>query len=147
MLEERGQVIADFERRKAYIRAEVMKAAADLGGKADVEEALLEEVTSLVEWPVVLTASFEQRFLEVPAEALVYTMKGDQKYFPVYDQTGKLMPNFVITSYSIHYTKLYEEYARPELGLSDLRLFPGETRLPGFWRGAPPATGRPGLSP
>ncbi len=98
VLEERGQVIADFERRKAYIKAEVMKAAAELGGQADVEEALLEEVTSLVEWPVVLTAAFEERFLAVPAEALVYTMKGDQKYFPVYDKAGQLMPNFIFVS-------------------------------------------------
>ena len=53
---------------------------------ADIEESLLEEVTSLVEYPNVLAAKFEERFLEVPAEALVYTMKGDQKYFPIYDK-------------------------------------------------------------
>ena len=57
-----------------------------------------EEVASLVEWPVVLTAKFEEKFLAVPAEALVYTMKGDQKYFPVYDAAGKLLPNFIFVA-------------------------------------------------
>lgn len=58
----------------------------------------MEEVASLVEWPVVLTAKFEEKFLAVPAEALVYTMKGDQKYFPVYDAAGKLLPNFIFVA-------------------------------------------------
>ena len=98
LLEERGMVIADFARRKAFIKAGAEQAAAELGGIADIDDALLEEVTSLVEWPVILTASFEDRFLAVPAEALVYTMKGDQKYFPVYDKAGKLMPNFIFVS-------------------------------------------------
>ena len=98
ILEERGMVIADFARRKAFIKAGAEQAAAELGGIADIDDALLEEVTSLVEWPVILTASFEDRFLAVPAEALVYTMKGDQKYFPVYDKAGKLMPNFIFVS-------------------------------------------------
>ena len=65
---------------------------------ADIEESLLEEVTSLVEYPNVLAAKFEERFLEVPAEALVYTMKGDQKYFPIYDKDGKLLPHFIFVS-------------------------------------------------
>lgn len=98
LLETRGKVIADFERRKALIKAGAEQAAATLGGVADLENSLLEEVTSLVEWPVVLTAAFEEKFLEVPAEALVYTMKGDQKYFPVYDAAGKLMPNFIFVT-------------------------------------------------
>lgn len=98
LLETRGKVIADFERRKGLIKAGAEQAAATLGGIADLEDSLLEEVTSLVEWPVVLTAAFEEKFLEVPAEALVYTMKGDQKYFPVYDPAGKLMPNFIFVT-------------------------------------------------
>ena len=98
LLEERGKVIADFARRKAFIQSGAEAAAAKLGGIADIDESLLEEVTSLVEWPVILTATFEERFLDVPAEALVYTMKGDQKYFPVYDAAGKLMPNFIFVS-------------------------------------------------
>ena len=64
----------------------------------DLSESLLEEVASLVEWPVVLTAKFEEKFLAVPAEALVYTMKGDQKYFPVYANDGKLLPNFIFVA-------------------------------------------------
>lgn len=55
-------------------------------------------MTSLVEWPVVLTATFEEEFLKVPAEALVYTMKGDQKYFPVYSEDKQLLPNFIFVS-------------------------------------------------
>ncbi|HBO23513.1 glycine--tRNA ligase subunit beta [Providencia sp.] len=98
ILRERGKVIADYEERKAIIKAGAEKAAAALGGKADLTSSLLEEVASLVEWPVVLTAKFEEKFLEVPSEALVYTMKGDQKYFPVYDNAGKLMPNFIFVT-------------------------------------------------
>ncbi|MFD1009431.1 glycine--tRNA ligase subunit beta [Oceanisphaera ostreae] len=97
-LEDTGKVLADFERRKAIIKDGVEKAAAAAGGIADLDEALLEEVTSLVEWPVVLTANFENTFLEVPSEALVYTMKGDQKYFPVYDAAGNLMPTFIFVT-------------------------------------------------
>ncbi|EMS1063172.1 glycine--tRNA ligase subunit beta [Providencia stuartii] len=98
ILRERGKVIADYEERKAVIKADAEKAALALGGKADLTDSLLEEVASLVEWPVVLTAKFEEKFLEVPAEALVYTMKGDQKYFPVYDNAGNLMPNFIFVA-------------------------------------------------
>lgn len=98
ILRTRGKVIADYAERKAIIIANAEKAAKALGGKADLTDSLVEEVTSLVEWPVVLTAKFEDKFLEVPAEALVYTMKGDQKYFPVYDDAGKLMPNFIFVA-------------------------------------------------
>jgi glycyl-tRNA synthetase beta chain len=97
-LEERGKVLADFERRKTIIQNGVEQAAAAVGGVADLDDELLEEVTSLVEWPVVLTASFEEKFLAVPAEALVYTMKGDQKYFPVYDADGRLLPKFIFVT-------------------------------------------------
>lgn len=97
-LKEKGKVIADYESRKALIKADAEKAAAKIGGTADIEDDLLEEVTSLVEWPVVLTASFEEKFLNVPSEALVYTMKGDQKYFPVFDDAGKLLPNFIFVA-------------------------------------------------
>lgn len=97
-LYERGKVIADYDKRKAIIKTDAEAAAVTLGGKADISDSLLEEVTSLVEWPVVLTAAFEEKFLAVPAEALVYTMKGDQKYFPVFDVTGKLMPHFIFVA-------------------------------------------------
>ncbi|MEC8328268.1 MAG: glycine--tRNA ligase subunit beta [Pseudomonadota bacterium] len=98
ILEERGKVMADYEARKAIILADAQKAAQAVGGIADLEDDLVEEVTSLVEWPVVLTAKFEEEFLKVPSEALVYTMKGDQKYFPVYDENKKLLPNFIFVS-------------------------------------------------
>lgn len=98
ILEQRGKVIADYEARKAAIIAGAKEAAAAVGGVADLEDDLVEEVTSLVEWPVVLTAKFEEKFLKVPSEALVYTMKGDQKYFPVYDANKKLLPNFIFVS-------------------------------------------------
>ncbi|MEL4244813.1 glycine--tRNA ligase subunit beta [Shewanella xiamenensis] len=98
LLKEKGKVIANYESRKALIKADAEKAAAKIGGTADIEDDLLEEVTSLVEWPVVLTASFEEKFLNVPSEALVYTMKGDQKYFPVFDDAGKLLPNFIFVA-------------------------------------------------
>ncbi|EHY0954502.1 glycine--tRNA ligase subunit beta [Vibrio cholerae] len=98
ILEERGKVIADYATRKAMIIEGSQQAAQQLGGIADLEDALVEEVTSLVEWPVVMTAKFEEKFLKVPAEALVYTMKGDQKYFPVYDASKKLLPNFIFVS-------------------------------------------------
>ncbi|MBD1573959.1 glycine--tRNA ligase subunit beta [Vibrio sp. S17_S38] len=98
LLAEKGKVMADYEERKAIILRDSQKAAAAVGGTADLEDDLVEEVTSLVEWPVVLTAKFEEEFLKVPSEALVYTMKGDQKYFPVYDDNKKLLPNFIFVS-------------------------------------------------
>ncbi|EAS41692.1 glycine--tRNA ligase subunit beta [Photobacterium profundum] len=98
ILEERGKVMANYEARKAIILEGAKKAALEVGGIADLEDELVEEVTSLVEWPVVLTASFEENFLNVPSEALVYTMKGDQKYFPVYDAEGNLIPKFIFVT-------------------------------------------------
>ena len=98
ILETRGKVMADYDARKAKIKADAEAAARQIGGNADLSDSLLEEVTSLVEWPVVLTATFEEKFLAVPAEALVYTMKGDQKYFPVYDNDGKLLPHFIFVA-------------------------------------------------
>ena len=98
LLREKGSVVADFNERKAEILAKSQAKATALGGVADIEESLLEEVTSLVEYPNVLAAKFEERFLAVPAEALVYTMKGDQKYFPIYDKDGKLLSHFIFVS-------------------------------------------------
>ena len=99
LLREKGSVVADFNERKAEILAKSQAKATALGGVADIEESLLEEVTSLVEYPNVLAAKFEERFLAVPAEALVYTMKGDQKYFPIYDdKDGNLLPHFIFVS-------------------------------------------------
>ncbi len=98
LLDDSGKVIVDYERRKAIIRDQVEAVAAHENGVAAIDEELLEEVTSLVEWPVTLVGSFEEKFLDVPSEALIYTMKDNQKYFPVLDQDGKLLPRFIFVS-------------------------------------------------
>ncbi len=95
LLEGMGRVIAGFEKRKQQIRGAVIQTAAAIGGHPDLDEELLEEVTALNEWPVPIAASFEERFLEVPQEALVATMKGNQKYFPLFDGEGRLMNHFI----------------------------------------------------
>lgn len=91
-------VVADFAERKAFIAEGVAKAAATLQGKALMDDALLEEVTALVEWPVVLVGSFEESFLQVPAEPLISTMKDNQKYFPLLDSNGKLLNKFIFVT-------------------------------------------------
>ena len=90
-----ANVIADFAERRELIRQGVEKAALNAGGNAVIGAGLLDEVTALNEWPVPLVGSFEQRFLAVPAEALVSSMKEHQKYFHVVDGNGKLMPLFI----------------------------------------------------
>ena len=91
-------VVADFEARKAQIREQIEAAASAVNAKVAMDEDLLEEVTSLVEWPVTLTATLEEAFLDVPSEALIYTMKDDQKYFPLLDQDGNLLNKFLFVS-------------------------------------------------
>ncbi len=91
-------VIADFAARKAQIREQIEAAASAVNAKVAMDEDLLEEVTALVEWPVTLTATFEEAFLDVPSEALIYTMKDDQKYFPLLDQDGNLLNKFLFVS-------------------------------------------------
>lgn len=98
ILETSGHVIADFADRREAIRAQVMEAAEKNGGMAVIDEELLDEVTGLVEWPVAVVGSFDQRFLEVPPECLISAMKGHQKYFHMVDAAGKLMPNFITVS-------------------------------------------------
>ena len=95
LLRESGHIIPCYDERKTLIRDQVMAEGSKLGGVAVVDEDLLDEVTGLVEWPVALTGSFEQRFLQVPAEALISSMKEHQKYFHVVDENGMLMPNFI----------------------------------------------------
>jgi glycyl-tRNA synthetase beta chain len=94
-LERRGRVLADFERRRELVRAGVREAAAGVGGEAVIEERLLDEVTALVEWPVALAGRFESRFLELPEDVPIATMQDHQRYFPVRDAQGRLMPWFV----------------------------------------------------
>ncbi len=95
MLETEGFVVADFAERREAIRGQVMEAARKLHGQAVLDEDLLDEVTALVEWPVAVSGSFEERFLEVPAEALISSMQDHQKYFPVVDADKKLLPHFI----------------------------------------------------
>ncbi len=90
-----GHVVADFAARGAAIRVQVDAAASKAGGQAVIDPALLDEVTALVEWPVALLGRFEERFLQVPQEALISTMKGNQKYFHVVDSAGRLLPYFI----------------------------------------------------
>lgn len=98
ILETTGHVMADFAKRREAIRGQVMEAAEKAGGKAVIDDDLLDEVTGLVEWPLAVVGSFEERFLEVPPECLISAMKGHQKYFHMVDAAGKLMPNFITVS-------------------------------------------------
>jgi glycyl-tRNA synthetase beta chain len=98
LLETEGHVVADFQARREAVRGQVLEAASALGGEAMVDEDLLDEVTSMVEWPIAVAGKFDKRFLDVPAEALISTMKTNQKYFPVLDKSGMLMPHFITVS-------------------------------------------------
>ncbi|RZJ26593.1 MAG: glycine--tRNA ligase subunit beta [Haliea sp.] len=99
-LREQGAVIASYEERRAEIVRQLETAAAKVGGGAKPidDEALLDEVTALVERPNVLTCSFEKEFLDVPQECLILTMKANQKYFPLLDAQGKLTNQFLVVS-------------------------------------------------
>ena len=88
-------VIADFAERRQQISARIEQLASEQQGTAIVPPALLDEVSALVEWPVPLVCSFEERFLEVPQEALITTMQDNQKYFCLLDANGKLLPRFI----------------------------------------------------
>ncbi len=90
-----AHVMADFAERRAFIAQRVEALAAEQQGRAIVPPALLDEVTALVEWPVPLVCAFEERFLEVPQEALIATMQDNQKYFCLLDAHGKLLPRFI----------------------------------------------------
>jgi len=98
LLETHGKVIADFERRKEAVRAQVNEIALRVKGKAMIDEDLLEEVSAMVEWPVAIMGDFEKRFLDIPQEALILTMKTNQKYFYVVNKKGALLPHFITVS-------------------------------------------------
>ncbi|ONM43214.1 glycine--tRNA ligase subunit beta [Halopseudomonas pachastrellae] len=93
-----AHVIADFAERREIIKTRVDALAAEQQGTAIVPADLLDEVTALVEWPVPLVCSFEERFLEVPQEALISTMQDNQKYFCLLDANGRLLPRFITVS-------------------------------------------------
>lgn len=92
---EQHHVIADQQRRISIIQKEVARLAEQLGGNVVNDDELVEEVSALVEWPVALHASFDKEFLSVPKEPLIVTMKDDQRYFPVEDKQGNLLPAFI----------------------------------------------------
>lgn len=93
-----GKVIADFDRRMTVIRDAANQAAAKVDGMAHIEEDLLEEVAALNEWPVPVVGNFDARFLELPKEVLITTMQSNQKYFPVVNAHGGLLPYFITFS-------------------------------------------------
>jgi glycyl-tRNA synthetase beta chain len=94
----RAKVIADFGKRRELIRAGVLRAAAESGGSALIEAALLDEVTALVEWPVPIAGRFEQRFLALPREVVIATVQDHQRYFPVQGADGRLTGGFITVS-------------------------------------------------
>lgn len=94
-LRDPGYVIAGFTERQSLVREQVIAAGKKLGGEAVIDDDLLEEVTALVEWPVALAGNFEKRFLDVPAEALISSMKEHQKYFHLVNNKGELLPHFI----------------------------------------------------
>ncbi|MGE8332642.1 MAG: glycine--tRNA ligase subunit beta, partial [Pseudomonas putida] len=91
----KAYVLADFAERRELIAKRTAELALQQEGSAIVPPALLDEVTALVEWPVPLVCSFEERFLDVPQEALITTMQDNQKYFCLLDSEGKLLPRFI----------------------------------------------------
>lgn len=91
-------VVADFASRATSIAESLNAKADELGLIADYDESLLNEIAALVEWPVVLQAGFDEAFLEVPKEALIYTMKGDQKYVPLLNKDGSLSNKFLFVT-------------------------------------------------
>ena len=91
-----GRVIADFSERKKQIRQAVIESGQACGGRALIDEDLLDEATALVEWPVAITGSFDNEFLKLPKEVLIATMQSHQKYFPVlHSDTGELTADFI----------------------------------------------------
>lgn len=95
VLREKGRVVADVNARREAIREGVSKLAAELGGTAVIESALLDEVTALVEWPVPLAGRFDARFLDLPPEVLIATMQDHQRYFAVRGADGRLLNSFI----------------------------------------------------
>lgn len=91
-------VIARFAERRGRIVEQVRRCAAELGGHPVMDEALIDECTGLVEWPVALAGQFDAHFLEIPKEALIQTMQENQRYFALLDDAGKLMPAFITIS-------------------------------------------------
>ncbi|EXI69804.1 MAG: Glycine--tRNA ligase beta subunit [Candidatus Accumulibacter adjunctus] len=130
-----AKVIASFGERRALIATQLEAAAARLGARINPAAALLDEVTALVEWPVVYVGEFEAEFLEVPQECLILTMQQNQKYFPLLDTAGRLLNRFLIVANMqvddpAHIIRGNERVVRPRL--SDARFFFNQDRKAGF---------------
>jgi len=95
---EQAYVIADYSKRKAIIREQAEKVVQKTNGSVQINQNLLDEVTALVEWPRALIGHFDTDFLSVPQEALISSMQEHQKYFPIVDEQGKLLPQFITVS-------------------------------------------------
>jgi glycyl-tRNA synthetase beta chain len=95
LLEGQGFVLPEFERRRALIREQVEQAAKEIDGIAVIEPDLLDEVTALVEWPAIISGTFDSRFLTMPPEVLIATMRDQQRYFHLLDEAGRLLPKFI----------------------------------------------------
>ena len=130
-----GKVIASFGERRALIATQLEAEAARLAARINPAAALLDEVTALVEWPVVYVGEFEAEFLEVPQECLILTMQQNQKYFPLLDGDGRLLNRFLIVANMqvddpSHIIRGNERVVRPRL--SDARFFFNQDRKAGF---------------
>ncbi|MBK4775832.1 glycine--tRNA ligase subunit beta [Candidatus Pantoea edessiphila] len=98
ILAEKGKVIADYIKRKEIIKTGIEFMAEKLKGQVYINDKLLHEVTSLVEWPVILNANFKKEFLNIPHELLIHIIENIQKYFTIYDTKGKLLSKFILIS-------------------------------------------------
>lgn len=97
-LRSKGFVLASFAERRERIRDQVLACAKNLGGKAVLDDALLDEVTALVEWPVAIEGRFDERFLALPREVLISTLQEHQRYFAVENTKGELTNHFITVS-------------------------------------------------
>ena len=134
-LETAGKTIVSFARRRAMIAGQLQAKADELGATVKLHDALLDEVTALVEWPVVYVSEFESEYLEVPQECLILTMQANQKYFPLFDTEGKLQNRFLIVSNMAvadprHIVEGNARVVRPRL--SDARFFYNQDRKTGL---------------
>jgi glycyl-tRNA synthetase beta chain len=130
-----GKVIASFAERRASIAAQLEARAGELGASLNPTDGLLDEVTALVEWPVVYVGEFEAEYLDVPQECLILTMQQNQKYFPLLDPAKKLINKFLIVSNMQvadpkHIIGGNARVVRPRL--SDARFFYNQDRKHGF---------------
>ncbi|NQY51734.1 MAG: glycine--tRNA ligase subunit beta [Piscirickettsiaceae bacterium] len=94
-LEVEGYVVADMEARRHLIRKQILKLATNLGGEAIINEDLLDEITGMVEWPIALSGSYDERFLKLPDAVLISSKERHQKCFAVRDKLGNLLPHFI----------------------------------------------------